>query len=86
MILHYKNRNYALTLHDGFYLTTVKPSKSGVIESILCALQDGRRVESFMQKTGIQFTVTNNGILVKPKDVISLLTLIERENNKEPTK
>lgn len=86
MILHYKNRNYALTLHEGFYLTTVKPSKNGVIESILCALQDGRRVESFMQKTGIQFTVTYRGAEIRPKDVISLLTLIERENNKESTK
>ena len=73
MILHYKNRNYALTLHDGFYLTTVKPSKSSAIESILCALQESKRVESFMSKTGIQFTVTNNGILVNPKDVISLI-------------
>ena len=73
MILHYKNRQYELTLFDGFYLTTVKPSTSGAVESILNALQDGRRVESFMSKTGIQFTVTNNGILVNPKDVISLI-------------
>ena len=86
MILHYKNRNYALTLHDGFYLTTVKPSKSGVIESILCALQASKRVESFMQKTGIQFTVTYRGAEVRPEDVILLLTLIELENNKEKLK
>ena len=73
MILHYKNRNYELTLFDGFYLTTVKPTTSSVIESILCALQESKRVDSFMSKTGIQFTVTNNGIFVNPKDVISLI-------------
>jgi hypothetical protein len=73
MILHYRNKNYALTLVDGFYLTTVKPSTSGNIESILCALQESKRFDSFKQKTGIQFTVTNNGIEVNPKDVISLI-------------
>jgi hypothetical protein len=73
MILHYRNRSYALTLVDGFYLTTVKPSTSGNVESILCALQESQRVDSFMEKTGIQFTVTNNGIKVNPKDVISLI-------------
>lgn len=86
MILHYKNRHYKLALLEGFYLTTIKPSTSGAIESILCALQDGRRVESFMSKTGIKFTVTHNGAEISPEDVISLLTLIERENNKESTK
>jgi len=73
MILHYRNRNYALTLFDGFYLTTVKPTKSSVIESILCALQESKRVDAFMSKTGIQFTVSKNGILVNPEDVISLI-------------
>lgn len=73
MVLHYKNRQYQLALFDGFYLTTVKPSTSGAIESILNALQESTRVDSFMSKTGIQFTVTNNGILVNPTDVISLI-------------
>jgi hypothetical protein len=73
MVLHYKNRQYQLALFDDFYITTVKPSKSGAIESILNALQESTRVDSFMSKTGIQFTVTNTGVLVNPKDVISLI-------------
>ena len=70
--LHYNSRFYDLTLHDGFYITTVNGSNSATIESILNALQSGKcsRWKSFFNK---QFTVTQDGIEIDCNDVHSIL-------------
>jgi hypothetical protein len=78
--LHYNDQDIRLQLFNDFYITCAfKKDFTDDVESILAALQDGRRIQKWIDKTGISFTISFNGDNI-PLDKFSTdLFLIENE-------
>ena len=78
--LHYNNQDIELCLFDDFYITCVNTNDfTDDVESILAALQNGRRIQEWINKTNKPFTITFNGDNI-PLDKFSIdLFLIENE-------
>lgn len=72
MILHYKNKQYKLSLCDGFYLTT-KDKSNARVESILNTLQESNNIQEWMTMFNTQFYVTLNGVEVDLNKVHNLM-------------
>jgi len=59
--LHYDNKTYELDIFDDLYIVTKIETKDDNVESILNVLQDGRRIQKWIDKTNKPFTITFNG-------------------------
>jgi len=70
--LHYNNKNIRLRLFNDFYITYMfKKDLTNDVESILNVLQDGRRIQKWIDKTNKPFTITFNGDTI-PLDKFSI--------------
>lgn len=60
--LHYNGQDIRLQLFNDFYITCAfQKDFTDDVESILTTLQEGRRIQKWIDKTGISFTITFNG-------------------------